>query len=73
MSVITYEAIVKNGSVQLKEGVTLPKNAEVIVVFKDTDETDVSFEEFLNQIPNVGTDNDFARIPGQIRSVELSD
>ncbi|MBC8245446.1 MAG: DNA-binding protein [Verrucomicrobia bacterium] len=32
-----------------------------------------SFEEFLLTMPNVGTDEDFARIEGTIRDVDLSD
>jgi hypothetical protein len=32
MNVVTYEAVVENGHVQLPPGVTLPENAKVYVV-----------------------------------------
>lgn len=33
----------------------------------------LSFKEYLLSMPNVGADSDFARIPGNIRDVDLSD
>ena len=32
-----------------------------------------SFKDYLMSMPNVGTDEDFARIEGAIRDVDLSD
>ena len=33
---------------------------------------DMTFEEYLRMMPDVGTDDDFARIEGAIREVDLT-
>lgn len=39
---------------------------------KDTLPLMPSFEEYLHSMPNVGTDDDFSRIEGSIRDVDLT-
>lgn len=36
-----------------------------------TGEENIKFSDFLRSMPNVGRDEDFARLPGNIRDVEL--
>lgn len=37
------------------------------------DSSPLTFEQYLRQMPNVGTDADFGRIEGSIRSIDLAD
>lgn len=39
----------------------------------DAADQSVSFEQYLCSMPDVGTDEDFARIEGAMRDVDLSD
>ena len=40
---------------------------------RDDGKSKMSFKEFLMSMPDVGNDEDFARIEGSIRDVDLSD
>jgi len=44
-----------------------------VLLEQDDTTPKMSFEEFLRTMPNVGTDEDFARIDGPMREVDLLD
>jgi plasmid stability protein len=45
---------------------------EIALLGGDDQSSQVSFEEYLRMMPDVGTDEDFSRIHGAIRDVDLT-
>jgi len=44
-----------------------------VLLPSETNSSKTTFEQYLRQMPDVGTDADFCRIEGTIRSVDLAD
>jgi hypothetical protein len=57
MSAITYEAVVKNGHLQLPKSIVLPENARVYIVVTDTEDTDfnVNSQENVTRVLHIRT------------------
>ncbi len=71
-----FDAIYEHGAFR-PVGANIPPLAEgqqVRVTLEVEDEVpDMTFEAYLRQMPDVGTDADFSRIEGSIRDVNLAE